>query len=143
MVEQAKTVPVVVQWKENGTVQKRTLQVTKGYGINSNKSGTHIFAKANQVVTLDKADAYLLLGTSHANPDKDAKYKFDQNDMTVLHEEWYNSRSNVHGQLRTNTVVRSGSGAGKIGGVFFNTHGEYVIEHGNGDRLSIFNSNKK
>ena len=140
------TVPVVVQWKENGAVQKRTLYVPKGTKFNSEKSGVHTVKAQNQTISLNKADAYILLGASHASSDKGVKYKLDQKDFNVLHEEWNNSRSEESGQLRNNTAVRSGTGAGRISAAFFNTGGEYVVnrkEGGNEYRFSIFLGNGK
>lgn len=134
------TVPVVVQWKENGTVQKRTLYVPKGTKFDSEKSGVHTVKAKNQTISLNKADAYILLGASHANPDNE-KYKLDQKDFNVLHEEWNNSFAKETGQLCNNTAVRSGTGAGRISAAFFNTGGEYVVnrkEGGSEYRFSIF-----
>lgn len=144
------TVPVVVQWKENGTIETRTLMVPEGTRINSEKSGDYT-VKGKTVngkvptIRLNKADAYILLGASHANPDKE-KYKLDGKDFGVLRSEWSNSRSASNGQLRTNTAVRSGTGAGSISAAFFNTSGEYVVnrkEGGNEYRFSIFLGNGK
>lgn len=134
------TVPVVVQWKENGTIQKRTLYVPKGTKFDSEKSGVHTVKTQNQTISLNKADAYILLGASHANPDKE-KYKLDQKDFNVLHEEWNNSFAKETDQLCNNTAVRSGTGAGRISAAFFNTGGEYVVNRKEGDseyRFSIF-----
>ena len=139
------TVPVAVQWKENGTIETRTLMVPKGTKINSEKSGVHTVKGKNQTIMLNKADAYILVGASHANPDKE-KYKLDGKDFGVLRSEWSNSRSADNGQLRTNTAVRSGTGAGSISAAFFNTSGEYVVnrkEGGNEYRFSIFLGNGK
>ena len=57
--------------------------VPKGTKFNSEKSGIHTVKTQNQTISLNKADAYILLGASHANPDKE-KYKLDQKDFNVL-----------------------------------------------------------
>lgn len=143
MVDSPNMVSVSVQWKENGKVQQRTLQIAEGTVINAENSGKFTAAKAQKgkipVWNMDKADAYVLLGASHAKQDKEA-YKLDKQDIQALNEEWYNSFNDMqNGQLQVGTAVRSGYGAGHINSAFFNTRGEYVVYHGKSDaRISIF-----
>lgn len=136
------TVPVVVTWKENGTVQKRTMQVKPGFVFDFEKSKTRYEvsqdAKKNPVLNLDKSEAYILLGATHANNKGDTdKYQLDEKDMQVIKDEW---RGNEADALKTNTRVRSGTGAGYIKTADINTRNEYVIVHGKGNeyRMSIF-----
>lgn len=136
-----KTVTVIVQWNENNKVQQRTLQVATGTVVDSDKSGKFTASPSAKtpVWNMDKGDAYILLGASHAKADEDAPYKLDKKDMNVLKNEWENRVGSESHQLTNNTAVRSGYGAGNINSAFFNTKGEYVVTHGKNDsRISIF-----
>ncbi len=137
--------PVTVRWTEDGKVQQRTLHVPQGTVVNSEAANKKYTVAASNgqtpVWNMTKADAYVLLGASHAHEtDKDPRYQLDKKDMEVFNQEWYNSRNNMEGgQLQINTTVRSGTGAGHINSAFINKEGEYVVTHGPKDnRLSIF-----
>ncbi len=144
MANEVNNVAVTVQWKEGNSIQKRTLYVAEGTVVDAEKSGKFTAKKGNKIPVwnMDKGDAYVLLGASHADEDKskDPKYKLDKQDMKVLKAEWNNSFSDTeNGKLQQNTAVRSGTGAGGISSAFFNTNGEYVVNHGTqNNRISIF-----
>ena len=142
MANEINNVAVTVQWKEGNSTQKRTLYIAEGTVVDAEKSGKFTAKKGNKtpVWNMDKGDAYVLLGASHAKPDKKGEYKFDRNDMNVLQAEWNNSFSDTeNGQLQQHTAVRSGTGAGGISSAFFNTNGAYVVNHGErNNRISIF-----
>ena len=137
---QPNTVSVIVQWSENGKTQQRKLEVAAGTVVDSDKSGkfTASPSKKTPVWNMDKGDAYVLLGASHAKNDKYSPYKLDKQDMNVLKNEWENRVGAKSSELENNTAVRSGYGAGRINSAFFNTKGEYVVTHGNNSRISIF-----
>ena len=141
-IQPKNTVSVVVQWSEGGKTQQRTLEIAAGTVVDSDNSGKFVAAKGSKtpIWNMEKGDAYVLLGASHASEKKgDSRYKLDKHDMKILKEEWENRVGTESSELKNNTAQRSGYGAGLIGSAIFNTRGEYVVTHGSSNsRISIF-----